>query len=788
MAGKILYVCQEIFPYLPESEQSALCRQLVQAMQERGNEIRTFMPRYGCINERRNQLHEVIRLSGMNLIIDDNDHQLIIKVASIPTARVQIYFIDNDDYFARKAVLSDDAGWFADNDERAIFFARGVLETVKKLRWNPSVVHCHGWFSAVVPIYLKHMFADDPVFRDVKIAVSLYDDAFPGELDAGFRAKVEHEGVQDENLKILDNSSYQNLMRFVMDYADGIVLASEGVDAALAEYARRSGNWSIRRRRRRDSIIIISSMKNYRGVRKWLNAVLVLGVAGMLTFAGCTEVDDTLGYELVPGNQQMEMRLHSIRKGFEARMFMSDSVKSSNLSYGYFGTTKSDTFGIRKVGFMTQYLWASISDRKNWYGYRPIFDSLQLLLSVSSYAGDTLQPQRFGVYRILNNDYLKDNDGNGDGTTDTTFFTSFNPVEAGCVDENDPLFTFTFPDGTTTGPATTAVTLEPTAAGLDYVKELMMQEGKYKNDSTVYTNDSLWVNYFCGLAILPLDFNGTTGATFATTLAESGMMLYGRNRDSVDATLIRDTLQTLFYFYDEYATTYGNVSVNTVERTNTRYIDYDAIVEKPGGGTVEPQQPFELGYVEGMGGALVELTLTDEFLSVLGELQAEQEDEGYRTVAINQALLSIYVDGVTDGGWEQGFSQKVIERFDASISRLGLYTDFKTLTPVSDYAYDYEQQYEVTLPYGGYLNRSLGCYTLNISSHIQRLWRAYQEAPIDPETGERQYTEAQKRMMTLYLAPGATDLFTFNRIALQGGIKAGENAPIHMELTYTLIK
>ena len=154
-------------------------------------------------------------------------------------------------------------------------------------------------------------------------------------------------------------------------------------------------------------------MKNYRGVRKWLNAVLVLGVAGMLTFAGCTEVDDTLGYELVPGNQQMEMRLHSIRKGFEARMFMSDSVKSSNLSYGYFGTTKSDTFGIRKVGFMTQYLWASISDRKNWYGYRPIFDSLQLLLSVSSYAGDTLQPQRFGVYRILNNDYLKDNDGNG---------------------------------------------------------------------------------------------------------------------------------------------------------------------------------------------------------------------------------------------------------------------------------------------------------------------------------------------------------------------------------------
>ena len=150
---KILYVCQEIMPYLPETELSALSRHLAQAMQERGNEIRTFMPRYGCVNERRNQLHEVIRLSGMNLIIDDNDHQLIIKVASIPSARIQIYFIDNDDYFARKAALTDSEGEeFADNDERAIFFARGVLETVRKLNWSPSIVHCMGWMSAVMPI------------------------------------------------------------------------------------------------------------------------------------------------------------------------------------------------------------------------------------------------------------------------------------------------------------------------------------------------------------------------------------------------------------------------------------------------------------------------------------------------------------------------------------------------------------------------------------------------------------------------------------------------------------
>ena len=239
---KILYVCQEIMPYLPESELSGLSRRLAQAMQERGNEIRTFMPRYGCINERRNQLHEVIRLSGMNLIIDDNDHQLIIKVASIPSARIQIYFINNDDYFARKAVLLDDDGKaFADNDERAIFFARGVLETVRKLNWAPTVVHCMGWMSAVVPIYLKKVFNDDPLFRDVKIVVTLADDRFDEPLDAQFAEKIANEGVKDEKLSILSTPSYENLYRFVIDYADGITVASPKASPELVEYARQSG-------------------------------------------------------------------------------------------------------------------------------------------------------------------------------------------------------------------------------------------------------------------------------------------------------------------------------------------------------------------------------------------------------------------------------------------------------------------------------------------------------------------------------------------------------------------
>ena len=200
------------------------------------------MPRYGCINERRHQLHEVIRLSGMNLIIDDNDHQLIIKVASIPSARIQIYFIDNDDYFARKAVLTDESGeFFADNDERAIFFARGVLETVRKLNWAPSVVHCMGWMSAVMPIYLKQIFHDEPLFKDVKVVVSLADDKFVKPLDAGFSQRVINEGADEAKLSELTLPSYENLYRFVIDYADGIVVSSANADESLVEYARQSG-------------------------------------------------------------------------------------------------------------------------------------------------------------------------------------------------------------------------------------------------------------------------------------------------------------------------------------------------------------------------------------------------------------------------------------------------------------------------------------------------------------------------------------------------------------------
>ncbi|MBP1665716.1 MAG: glmS [Bacteroidetes bacterium] len=209
---KVLFISQEITPYLAETKLSKIGRFLPQGIQERGKEIRTFMPRYGCINERRNQLHEVIRLSGMNLIIDDTDHPLIIKVASIQSARMQVYFIDNDDYFQRKHIVADSNGReFEDNDERALFFARGVIETVKKLRWAPDIVHCHGWMSALVPVYLRSIYSDDPLFHNYKVIYSIYNNEFKTPFRSNFADKLRFDGIDGENLKLVKKPDFINL-------------------------------------------------------------------------------------------------------------------------------------------------------------------------------------------------------------------------------------------------------------------------------------------------------------------------------------------------------------------------------------------------------------------------------------------------------------------------------------------------------------------------------------------------------------------------------------------------
>ncbi|MDA0729352.1 MAG: glycogen/starch synthase [Bacteroidetes bacterium] len=230
---RVLYISQHLTPYLPETTMSHVSRMLPQGTHEKGKEIRVFMPRFGKINERRHQLHEVIRLSGMNLSIDDTDHPLIIKVASIPTARIQVYFIDNDTYFKRKAVLRDDKGvMFADNDERSMFFVRGVLETVRQLGWAPDIVHCSGWMTSLVPLYLKHVFADEPYFAKAKVVYSAYDEGFDGSLDARMAEKVQAHGIPAEALECIADPTFDNLNCMAMRHADAVIVGSKTLSEA----------------------------------------------------------------------------------------------------------------------------------------------------------------------------------------------------------------------------------------------------------------------------------------------------------------------------------------------------------------------------------------------------------------------------------------------------------------------------------------------------------------------------------------------------------------------------
>ncbi|HKK78417.1 MAG TPA: glycogen/starch synthase, partial [Phaeodactylibacter sp.] len=173
---KVLIVTQEMQPYTALSEIGKIARQLPQYIQENGMEIRILMPRFGVINERRHRLHEVVRLSGMNIIVDDDDFPLIIKVASLPEARMQVYFLDNEDFFKRKHIFADSDGKpFEDNPDRMVFFCKGVIETVKKFGWAPDVVHCHGWMTSLVPLYLKTAYKNEPLFQQSKVVYSLYE-------------------------------------------------------------------------------------------------------------------------------------------------------------------------------------------------------------------------------------------------------------------------------------------------------------------------------------------------------------------------------------------------------------------------------------------------------------------------------------------------------------------------------------------------------------------------------------------------------------------------------------
>ena len=237
---KILYVSSEVVPYLPESEISSMSFEIPKMVNKQGSQIRIFMPRYGNINERRHQLHEVIRLSGLNLVINDLDMPLIIKVASIPKERIQVYFIDNEEYFKRKATFIDkDGKLFEDNDERAIFFAKGVFETIKRLNWPPDIIHIHGWMSALLPLYFQQIYKNDPIFSNSKIVTSLYGNEFDKTLNKNITDKIIFDEIDHKYISDLENPTYENLMKIAISSSDAIIKGSENISSEIIDYLKK---------------------------------------------------------------------------------------------------------------------------------------------------------------------------------------------------------------------------------------------------------------------------------------------------------------------------------------------------------------------------------------------------------------------------------------------------------------------------------------------------------------------------------------------------------------------
>ena len=556
-------------------------------------------------------------------------------------------------------------------------------------------------------------------------------------------------------------------------------------------------------------------MKRFNNFRRMLLPVAALAATIGLTLGGCTKVDDTLGGNLIPDNQQMRAGYVQLpradelnpKKYVETRLFQTDSIVSSNITYGYMGSMLNDTLGHRSAGFLSQMVNYYKVD-SGYFGYMPIFDSAQILLKVTSFGRDSVTEQSFAVYEVVSNKYLTEKPiAPNKSQRDSTFYLNFDPVAEGVYNPDEPLFTFTL-GGEGKYPSTTsAVTLEPTEAGKKYIRRLMLQEGEYAGDYSIYSADSLkyWVEAFKGLYIAPNPEKPLTeygkGTIFATELTYSGLSVYGRNRVKDDPSLIKDTISRVYYFYKDGAE-FGNVSVNNVkhdyeEATIARRINIEEARE-----TAENRPENPLVYVEGMGGVVTEMTFSPEFFA---ELEAEiakgnADGKNFKTLAFSQVRMSIYFND-SDYEWEKiadgtaGDILRMTDQMNAYPARLGMYTNYKTLTPISDYAYIYEQNYgsSVTLAYNGKINRSRGCYVMDITGYMQQLWNSYMEAKADAggEVANIDWDKVKNR--SVYIGPEAYSLYTTSFGVLQGmptqaGTAEPNNAPIRFSMAYNLIK
>ena len=545
-------------------------------------------------------------------------------------------------------------------------------------------------------------------------------------------------------------------------------------------------------------ITTINFMKNYKSLSNILCTIIAINIAIVSTFTSCVKADDTLGGNLVPNDKEMVVGVTSLDNAelFETRLYQTDSVVMSNLTSGYIGAMRDDTTGLRTAGLFTQFRPFNKVD-SGYFGYRPFMDSVQLLLNIISTGSDTLTTQKFNVYEITDNKYLAD-------SKDSIFYLNFDPIPY--IDEANPLFTFELPNGVTNNSGPIGITLDPTEKGRHFIQRLMISNGDKgeagyvdpKVDYKVYDTVEDWLKTFKGLYVVPQTptWSGpeSKGTIFTTNListvdaVSAGFVVYGRNRDVEDPTLIKDTVGCIYTFYNAHE---GKTlhTINTIERDyQGSEINIADAVE-----TNKDRPETEDIYVDGMGGVTTEITFGKNFFDAI-EAIIEKENidkkEDFKSIAFNRADMKFYFSAA-DHNWENISASQIYPLMDGSIDRLGLYNDFKDLTGVVDYYYSYEISQEAELAFGGYINRSHGCYTLNICAYLQAIWNSYLE--LKENGGTIKYEDIENSSVYLapavYVFPATYNLFTTKHAKLQGHKDAdGKQNTMKIDLVYTLIK
>ncbi|MBR4853769.1 MAG: DUF4270 family protein [Alistipes sp.] len=538
-------------------------------------------------------------------------------------------------------------------------------------------------------------------------------------------------------------------------------------------------------------------MKNYKKIYSLIASCVVVVASLFATLTSCTTTADySLGDELVPGNQHMIVRHRIYRNGvlkeankedkpckiFETRLYMTDSVKSNGLSEFYLGVQNDERFGERRFGFSSQYLFMSGIDDTIGFGYRPIYDSAMFRFKVDTFSGDTTKPIRYNVYALVA-DIVNEN------SEDSIFYISYDPVKEGHLNADaKPIYTFEFPNPSK-GVYTTseAVRMQETEHTRPFIKKLLCMEKLDENGMATsnlehYLSDSAFIRNFTGLYI-EADREQVvegTGSAFSFVPENTGFSVHARTRNpGVDADIVIDTVDMTYYFADTYAVGYGNIRAQRVEYdySQTEFVDL------PMNESDVNRAEVKLGYVDACGGVITELRLTDEFLYSLRDINTTGDDE-YSSAAINQAEISVYIDGAE---YDYLVMNPVVmgEMMNKSLPRLGMYLNYKSLTPVADYMYINEQSGGV-LAYNGYMNRSLACYQMNVTSHFQELMN--QVLALEPEADGTLDFSKLTLPRTIYIGPDALDNYSFNRSVIQGANSEINPASIDITLTYTLIK